>query len=242
MRLAASTAETPLASSRTSAIGPILKRAPPYIGPVPVKTPAPSRMTRHSASTGRLAGKADLGADAAIEQRPLAGRCRQRRRFRIDDHADHGPLGLCRDQRPQQADRVRAAAGAGIVLNVGQHDRLRRPRCQTQRLGDPLVRLVDALGEIGFARLDRGGDPVGGGLGGLAVIAVDDERRPGIGDIGLRKAGRVRDRDDALVVRAAGEPPRDPPRSISSISAKTPRAGSASVHWKTSGIRKSIWR
>ena len=106
-------------------------------------------------------------------------------------------------QRAQQTDGIRAAAGAGVILNVGEDDRLRGAVRQTQRLGDGLVRLVNAPGKIGFARMDGGGDPVGGGFGGVAVVAIDDKRRAAIGNIGRRKAGSVRDRDDALVVRAA---------------------------------------
>src|SRR5437899_7205619 len=79
MRRAASTAETPLTWSVTSAIGPMWKCAPPYIGPLPMKSPLATRTTRQSASTGRAASSAraergvqsGAGADDAAA---LAGR------------------------------------------------------------------------------------------------------------------------------------------------------------------------
>src|SRR5438477_6570527 len=52
--------------------------------------------------------------------------------------------------------------------------------------------------------LDDRGDTVGRGRRRLAVMAVDDEGRAALADVGRREAGGVGDRDDALVVRAAG--------------------------------------
>src|SRR5260221_13297569 len=52
--------------------------------------------------------------------------------------------------------------------------------------------------------LDDGGDAVGRRLGRLAVMAVDDQRRAAFADVGGREARGVGDRDEALMVRAAG--------------------------------------
>jgi hypothetical protein len=121
-------------------------------------------------------------------------------RFRIDDHADHRARRTLRDQRPEQPDRIGSAAGAWVVLDVGEDHRPGRGARQAQRLGDGLVGVIELAGEIPFARADRGGEAVGGGLGGLAVMAVHDQRRAAIRDIGRRKSGGMGDRDDTLVV------------------------------------------
>jgi hypothetical protein len=104
------------------------------------------------------------------------------------------------NQRPQQPDGVRGAAGAGIVLHIGEQHRLRRPLGEAHRLDDRLVRCVELAGKTGLALADRRGEAVGGGLGGVAVVAVDDERRATLRDVGGRKPGRVGDADDPLVV------------------------------------------
>jgi len=109
----------------------------------------PLRGDRH------LAGISDLAADRLIEQRALASSSRRRGGFGIDDHPDHRPLGALRNESAQQADRVGGAAGARIVLDIGQHDRLSRITRQKERLADRLLGRVELSGKGGFALVDR---------------------------------------------------------------------------------------
>src|SRR5262245_26238517 len=92
MRFDASTADTPLASSLTSAIGPNMKFGAaihrPGAGEIAAAEPDDAPLSFHR----RLAGIADLRADTAIEQRALAERLRPLGRFGIDHHADDGAL------------------------------------------------------------------------------------------------------------------------------------------------------
>src|SRR5262249_24555570 len=71
-----------------------------------------------------LASVADYGADAAPQDVAFADLDRRPGRGFVDDHADHSPPGLVADQRGHQSVRVGRSTGAGIVLHVGEYDRL----------------------------------------------------------------------------------------------------------------------
>ena len=186
-----------------SAIGPMRNLAPPYIGPDPVKMPLASRTTRHAASTGVSPAEPTGGADAALGAiAPSPAAVAASAASGSDHHADHRTLRTMRDQRAQQPDRVGGAAGSGIVLDVGEHHRLGCGLGQTHCCGNRLVGGVEPTGEGRLPLLDEGGETIRLRFGRVLVVAVDDERRTALGDVGRREAGRVDDADDPLIVRA----------------------------------------
>jgi hypothetical protein len=109
--------------------------------------------------------------------------------------------------RAQQPDRVGGAAGAGVVLNIREQDRPCRAPRQAHRFHDSFVGSVEPAGESRLLLLDKTGKTIRYGFGGLLIMAVDDERRTALGDVGRRETGCMCDADDALIVcpgRAAG--------------------------------------
>ena len=103
-------------------------------------------------------------------------------------------------QGRQQAHRVGGAAGAGIVLHVGQHDRLARRRRQLDGAKGGGVGIEKLAVEGLLLGLHSLGKLVGGRFDSFLVVAVDHQRRAALGDVGRREARRVGDADDALVV------------------------------------------
>ena len=66
----------------------------------------------------------DLPPSESVTVAPSPASCAALADSGIVDHAGRGTLGLVAHQRPQHAGRVGIAAGAGIVLGVGDDDRL----------------------------------------------------------------------------------------------------------------------
>ncbi len=110
------------------------------------------------------------------------------------------PRGLVAHHRRQQADRVGRAAGPGIVLHIGQHDRL---LCRLRHLERPQhrgIRIEQFAVERFLLRLHRCSEPVGGSFDCFFVMAIDDERGAALRNVRRRKSRRVGHADDALVV------------------------------------------
>ena len=97
---------------------------------------------------GRIARDARLAAERQRDGGADAGGMRGLRRGGIVDHADRGACGVVADQRAQHAGGVGIAAGAGIVLGVGDDDRLARGPRQFHRVAHALVGRIDAAVEI----------------------------------------------------------------------------------------------
>ena len=121
--------------------------------------------------------------------------------FRVADHADRGACGVVADQRAQHAGGVGIAAGAGIVLGVGDDDRLLRALRKFHGEAHALVGRIDAAVEIVFVALDQRCDLVRGGIGIGLRPAIGEHARPAIGKIGGRKARRKRQRRHRLALQ-----------------------------------------
>ena len=123
------------------------------------------------------------------------------RRSGIVDHAGRGALGVVADQRAQHARGVGIAAGAGIVLGVGDHDRLGRGLRQFHRMQHAFVGREDAAVEIILVTDNDVRDGIGRGVGIFLRPAIGEHARPAMGKIGRRKARRKRQRRHRIVLQ-----------------------------------------
>ena len=138
----------------------------------------------------RVARNARFAAERQRDGRADAGGMRGLGGGGIEDHADRGALCVVADQRAQHARGVGIAAGAGIVLGVGDDDRLVRARRQFHGVAHALVGREDAAVEIVFVALDQRGDVVRSGVGVGLRPAIGEHARSAMGKIRRRKARR----------------------------------------------------
>ncbi len=103
-------------------------------------------------------------------------------------------------QRAQHAGGVGIAAGAGIVLGVGDHDRPRRCFRQLHGMAHALVGRIDPAVEIIFMADDQIGDRIGGGIGIALRAAIGEHARPAIDEIGGGKARCKGQRRDSVAL------------------------------------------
>ena len=97
----------------------------------------------------------DLPPSASVTVAPTPAACAAFADARIVDHADRGAGGIVADQRAQHAGGVGIAAGARIVLGVGDDDRFARARGEFHRVAHALVGRVDAAVEIALVADDE---------------------------------------------------------------------------------------
>ena len=101
-----------------------------------------------------------------------------------------GAGGVVANQRAQHAGGVGIAAGTGIVLGVGNDDRLARGLCQFHRVTDAVVRRIDAAVEIVLMAFDQGDQFVGCSICIGLGLAIGEHARSAIPEIGGRKSRR----------------------------------------------------
>src|SRR5204863_260517 len=77
-------------------------------------------LDREVAGQRRVAGDARLAAQRESDGRPLSGLMRALRGLRVDEQPENGVFGILQDQLTQQPGGIAVAAGAGIVLGVGE--------------------------------------------------------------------------------------------------------------------------
>ena len=178
----------------------------------------------------RVARNAGLAAERERDGCANASGVRGLRGGRIVDHADRGAGGVVADQRAQHARGVGIAAGAGIVLGVGDDDRLARACRQLHRVAHALVGRVDAAVEIVFVALDQRGDVVRRRVGIGLRPAIGEHARPAI---------------------AENPPPESPARTTASAPRRSPAppasgrclcVGWSLVHCQLIGIRNGNCR
>ena len=121
-----------------------------------------------------------------------------RGRERIDQQSRAPRLrARCRMQRVEQPGRIAVAAGARIVLRVGEHDR--SPGLAAHhRAPHRLVGLVQLEREVGLGVGDRAVEPARGRAHRRLVGAVAEHGHPALGDVRHREAGRERQRRAVL--------------------------------------------
>ncbi len=120
------------------------------------------------------------------------------RGFRIDDDPDGGFFCAVFQQCAQHAGGVGIAAGAGIVLGVGDDDRSGRGRGQRHGVNNAFVRREDSPVECALLI----GDQLANGVGSLVRIvlglAIGDDHRAAVREVRRRKSGRERQGGDRL--------------------------------------------
>ena len=122
-------------------------------------------------------------------------------RFRIDDDADRGVGGAIADQRAQHAGGVGVAAGAGIILGIGNDNRLAGKSCRLHRKPHAIIGREDAAVEIAFMAGDERGDPVRGRIRVGLGPAIGEHARAAVGEIGGRKTRRERQRRHRVALK-----------------------------------------
>ena len=150
---------------------------------------------------GASPGMPDLPPSASVTLAPTPAACAALRRCGIVDHAGGGALGVVAHQRAQHARGVGIAAGARIVLGVGDHDRLVRGLRQLHRMQHAFVGREDAAVEIVLVADDDVHDGIGRGVGMRLGHAVGEHARSAIREIGGRKPRRKRQRRHRVVLQ-----------------------------------------
>ncbi len=138
----------------------------------------------------RVARDAGLAAERKRHGGADARGMRGLGRLRIVDHAGRRARRLVADQRAQHACRVGIAAGAGIVLGVGDDDRLAGVLRQLHGVAHAVVGRIDAAVEIVLMALDQRHQFVGGCIRIGLRRAVGEYAGATIPEIGGRKSGR----------------------------------------------------
>ena len=169
----------------------------------------------------RVTRNARSAAERERDGGTFAGGVRGLCRGGIADHADGGAGGVVADQRAQHAGGVGIAAGAGIVLGVGDDDRLVRVPRQFHGVAHALVGRKDAAVKIvlvtdnEFCHFVRGSVSIG------LRPAIGEHARSAVEKVRGRKARRERQRRhrvalqcrkpliDALAGLVAGALPAD---------------------------------
>ena len=150
---------------------------------------------------GRIAGNAGLAAERQRDGGADAGRMRGLGRLRIVDHAGRGADRLVAHQRAQHAGGVGIAAGAGIVLGVGDDDRLGGGLRQFHRVAHAVVGRIDLAVEIVFVAFDQRGDLIGRGIRIGLRSAIGEHARSAMAEIGRGKARRKGQRRHRLALQ-----------------------------------------
>ena len=133
-------------------------------------------------------GHAGPGADAEGDFAPLPRLMGDRRGLRIVEIGEDGAFRMAAHQALQQADAIGVAAGAGIVLGVGEDDRQIGRVAPGPGIGDGLVRRPDPAGEGRFRRPHRGDQVRRRPVRGLLGFGIGDDGRAAFGDVGRGKA------------------------------------------------------
>jgi len=100
---------------------------------------------------------------------------RLRRRFGVEHDGENRVVDLRLHQRRENSDGVGCPAGAGIVLHVGEDDRLARGDGTCG--GDRLLRRLQPRRELGLARHDRGDEAIRGRIGQRLRVGVGEHDR-----------------------------------------------------------------
>ena len=149
----------------------------------------------NSPSNGASPGIFDLPPSAKLTAAPMPGLMRSLCRLAVDDQADGGASRIVRDQRAQHARRVGIAAGAGIVLRVGDDDGARGARLRDGHGAlHALIRRQHLAREGHLLVGDHRREMVRGMVGLRLAAAIGDDGGAAIGEIGCREAGQERQR------------------------------------------------
>jgi hypothetical protein len=115
-------------------------------------------------------------------------------RFRVDQQPHDGVAGAMAQQGCQQPRGIAVAAGAGIVLGVGQDDGA-AGRTDAHRVPDGIVRAQQVEHELRFGFVHGMAQLVDRGPGLHRTRTVADHRHPALVEVGHREPGREGQRD-----------------------------------------------
>ncbi len=124
-----------------------------------------------------------------------------RRRYRVDQQTQDRLWRAPGQQRRQQPGGVAVAAGAGVVLRVGEHDR-RAGLASLQRARDRIGGVEELHREVAFGVGDGVRERGNGGLRARFVAAVTGDRHAAFGEIGHRKPRCERQHAAVLALEA----------------------------------------
>ncbi len=155
-----------------------------------------------AAVEGRVAGDTRLAADPDLQRAALAHRVRRAGGLGVCDEAEGSPLRTRRTKRAKHSRRIGIAAGARVVLGVGNHHRAVRAAGDGHRATHPFLGKagVDLEGRLPGRDVLR--EALDGRFGRFTIRAVGEDDGAAFGKVRGRKARREGDGPDALALVA----------------------------------------